>query len=360
MRILIDIGHPAHVHLFKNFAHRMMAEGHQLLFTLRDKEFEKNLVEKEGFNYISIGKKYNSLSGKILGLICFTYKLWCICRKYRPDILLSHGSIYAAWVSFFIHKPHIALEDTYNIEQVRLYRPFTNFIITGNYPHPRLSKREFRIASYHELAYLHPTYFTPSPSIYKELDLQPGTPYIIVRFVAWNASHDTGHCGMSLENKHKALKALSSYGKVFISSESPLQGELAQYRLPTKPEQIHQVIASATLLFGESGTMAEEAAMLGVPSIFIYPKPVYYTQHLESEYELLYHFDISNSEQLKAIEKAVNLLQDSHLHEKWKCRRDWMLKEKIDITALLCWIVTHYPYSKKLLLQKPNYQYHFM
>ena len=40
MRILIDIGHPAHVHIFKNFAHEMEKRGHELLFTCRDKEFE--------------------------------------------------------------------------------------------------------------------------------------------------------------------------------------------------------------------------------------------------------------------------------------------------------------------------------
>jgi predicted glycosyltransferase len=38
MNILIDIGHPAHVHLFKNFAWIMQKKGHKTLFTAREKE----------------------------------------------------------------------------------------------------------------------------------------------------------------------------------------------------------------------------------------------------------------------------------------------------------------------------------
>lgn len=56
MRILIDIGHPAHVHLFKNFAHEMQNKGHKVLFTLRDKEFEIELLKSEGLDYVSFGK----------------------------------------------------------------------------------------------------------------------------------------------------------------------------------------------------------------------------------------------------------------------------------------------------------------
>jgi len=38
----IDIGHPAHVHVTKHFAHEMEQRGHQVLFTCRQKEFENN------------------------------------------------------------------------------------------------------------------------------------------------------------------------------------------------------------------------------------------------------------------------------------------------------------------------------
>ena len=38
MRIFIDIGHPAHVHYFKNFIWKMEEKGHTIFISARDKE----------------------------------------------------------------------------------------------------------------------------------------------------------------------------------------------------------------------------------------------------------------------------------------------------------------------------------
>ena len=40
MKIIILIGHPAHVHMFKHFAHEMCKRNHNVLFVTLDKEFE--------------------------------------------------------------------------------------------------------------------------------------------------------------------------------------------------------------------------------------------------------------------------------------------------------------------------------
>ena len=36
MRILIDIGHPAHVHLFKNLVYRLKENNHEVIITVRE------------------------------------------------------------------------------------------------------------------------------------------------------------------------------------------------------------------------------------------------------------------------------------------------------------------------------------
>ena len=56
MKILIDIGHPAHVHMFHPFAVEMQKRGHVVLFTCRDKEFEVKLLTRYGLNFINFGK----------------------------------------------------------------------------------------------------------------------------------------------------------------------------------------------------------------------------------------------------------------------------------------------------------------
>lgn len=356
MRILIDIGHPAHVHLFKHFAHDMISRGNQVHFTCRSREFIKELLDKEGLSYTCFGLSYASSAGKFWGLIHFTCLLLGYCLKFKPDLLLSHGSMYAAFAAFFIRKPHISFEDTFNFEQIRLYQPFTAAILTATYDHPLKSNKAVRYPGYHELTYLHPNRFTPDPSVLHDLfnpsTLQPFNPsinrqlptsnfqpptsnYVILRFVSWHASHDIGHKGMSLKNKIAAVKAFSLYAKVFISSESPLPSELEPYRFPLPPHRMHHAIAFASLVFGESATMASEAAVLGIPAIYLDNTGRLYTREQEEKYGLVFNYTENEQDQQRAIVKGLELITTPGIKEEWQQKRARMLEEKIDVTAWL-------------------------
>ena len=150
MKILIDIGHPAHVHLFKNFAWYMKERGHDILFTTRDKEHEIYLLKTYGFKYILFGNHYKSKPGKIFGLIKFNLKMLRTALSFKPDLLLSHGSIYAAQIGGLLHIPHISLEDTGNMEQIHLYLPFTKVILTSTAFQKEFARKQIRYNGYHE------------------------------------------------------------------------------------------------------------------------------------------------------------------------------------------------------------------
>ncbi len=359
MKILIDIGHPAHVHLFKNFAHEMLFKGNDILFTYRDKEFEICLLKANGLNFVSLGKKYKSILGKFLGLFKFDFQMWRICRKYNPDLLLSHGSPYAAHAAWFVKKTHIALEDTYNMEQIRLYEPFSDVVLTGLYEHPKVSSKEIRYNGYHELAYLYPKRFAPDSSIKQLLGIEENDKYILIRFVAWNATHDIGQRGLSVQNKINIVLKLANYAKVFVSSEKELPKELEPLRLLTPPERIHDVIAYSSLVFGESSTMAEEAVILGVPAIYLNNKSTYCTIHLERDYQLMYNLTESEEDVQKALEIGVSLLCDNERKNEWMKRRKIMMQDKIDVTSFLVWFIENYPESKGVMKENPDYQYCF-
>lgn len=331
MNILIDIGHPAHVHLFRCFAHDIIDRGNKVLFTCRDKEFEIALLQAEGFDYICFGKKYKSTVGKIWGLLKFDWKELRTCWKFKPDVLLSHGSMYAAHAAWLCGKPHISFEDTYNFEQIRLYEPFTKAILTGDYEHPFISKKEIHYAGYHELAYLHPDRFSPDPAVLDELRVARGEKYVLLRFVSWNATHDAGHKGMSYENKLKAVCEFSKYAKVFISSEKELPEDLRPYKLPTAPEKVHSVMAYASMIFGESATMVSEGVILGVPGVYMDNTGRYYTNEQESRYGMCFNFSESEEDQERAIEKGIGILRDGvdlSGHER-------LMADKIDVTGWL-------------------------
>ena len=343
MRILIDIGHPAHIHLFKNFAWRMQENGHKVLFTCRDRECILQLMKVYGFIYVNFGKHYSGILGKIFGLIKNEWQMLNTAIQFKPDLFFSHGSTIAAFTSFTMHKHHIALEDTFNMEQVKPCMLFTKVVLTGDYPHPSLGKKEIKYPGYHELAYLHPNVFTPDESVLDILGMKKREKYAIVRFVAWQASHDIGHKGISYENKIKLVNTLSKHLRVFISSETELPDELKKYKINIPPEQMHNALAFAHLFIGESGTMASESAVLGTPNILIGPRAPFIGIHKElSNRFKLQHIFIDIQE---AWELINYFARSNNPKEEMKNKVDILYKNKIDVTAFLVWFVDNYPES---------------
>lgn len=346
MRILIDIGHPAHVHLFKNFAWEMQEKGHKILFTCKDRECILQLLKVYGFVYVNFGKHYKGAGAKIFGLIKNELQMFNTAIQFKPDLFLSHGSAIAAFTSFLLHKPHISFEDTFNMEQVRLYLPFTDVVLTGDYPHPSLGKKEIKYPGYHELAYLHPNVFTPDERVLEMLGVKKGEKYAIVRFIAWQATHDIGHKGISYENKIKLVNTLSQHLRVFISSETELPDELKKYKINIPPEQMHNALAFAHLFIGESGTMASESAVLGTPAIFINSKHFGCIDN-QASYGLLFTYTESEQDQIQAIEKAEEIATNIYAKQELITKRNNLLADKIDVTEFLVWFVENYPESLK-------------
>lgn len=349
MNILIDVAHPAHVHMFRCFAHDMIKKGNNVLFTTRDKEFEIKLLEAEGLPYVNLGRKR---SGKLTRLAFNLYCIFClfrIARRFQTDIFVSHGSVVAAYVARILCKPAIAFEDTFNMEQVKLYLPFTSVVLTSDYDHPLQLDKVIKYKGYHELLYMHPNRFQPidRKNVCEMLGINVEDRYVLLRFVSWYATHDIGHDGMSMENKIAAVQQINQYAKVFISSEGQLPKELQSYRLPTKPEHIGHVMAHATLIFGESATMVSEAAMLGVPGIYMDNTGRYYTRDIQEKYGLCFCYTESEDDQKAAIAKAVELLsQDSQrLADEMSACSKRLLGDKIDCTAFLIWFIENYPAS---------------
>jgi len=355
MRILIDIGHPAHVHLFKHFAWGMQKKGHEVFFTCREKEFEIDLLRQYGFQFKSFGKKYKSRSGKLVGLLEFDMKEFLSGLHFKPDIFLSHGSIYATHAAFLLHKTNISLEDTGNWEQVRLYLPFTSCVLTSDIFPIDYGKKQIRFKSHNELAYLHPNYFTPDPSFKEKIGLKPDEEYIIMRFVAWNATHDIGQKGLSDLAKIEIAKKLSQRYKILISSEYPLPYELEKYKISFKPHQIHDALYQASLFIGEGTTMAMEAAILGTPSIYINSLQYSNVKDMAS-YDLLFNFSQVNN---AVVEKILSIALEKDLKNKTQAKRQRMLGDKIDLTSFLIWFIDNYPESFQIMKTTPDYQLKF-
>lgn len=341
MNILIDIGHPGHVHLFRNFAHVFLEKGHVVLFTVREKEHEIELLRYENLSFIKIGRHHVSRPGKIFGLIWFNLRVLFISLKFKPDIFLSHGSIYTLLASLLLRKPNIALEDTGNLEQVRLYLPFTRAVLTSTSFPFRYGAKQVFYNGYHELAYLHPDYFSPDPAVLKELGVTEGEKYFIVRFVAWQASHDRNNSGLSNQEKTEIVRYLSSRGRVFVSAEANLPPELEQSRLPLPPERLHHALSYATLFLGEGATMASESAILGTAAIYISTIRLWVLDEQERDYGIVSCFGSFDG----VIDKINELLDHPGLKVETKIKSGRLIKDKCDLTAFMIRFIEEWPKS---------------
>ena len=63
MRLLIDIGHPADVHLFRNLIKRVQQEGGEVLAATRDKDTTFSLCQAYKIPQIVLSRSY---SGRLL------------------------------------------------------------------------------------------------------------------------------------------------------------------------------------------------------------------------------------------------------------------------------------------------------
>ncbi len=338
MNILIDINHPGQVHLFKHAAWQWQADGHRVLMVGREKDVTMALLKAYEFDYVAGTTRKPGLLNLGMELVRKTALLTKLARQFHPDLFISLGSPPAAWAAKLSKRPHIAFTDTeHSVEQYMLYAPFTKVIYTPSCFTKELGPKQRRYAGYHELAYLHPNRYTPSKQILATLNLREDEPFFVVRFVTWQATHDIGQKGVTSNDKAELLRLLSERGKVILTSEAKdapeLWGVENVQSTAIPPTEIHNLLYYANLYVGEGGTMATEAALLGTPSVFINPLHGGNWQELEEQYSLMYSF---RNTQLALPRIQMILNQDpKELKEEWHRRLEQLLKDKIDVTALI-------------------------
>ena len=335
MRILIDILHPAHVHFFRNFHAEMTDRGHQLRITARDKDRSVELLQAFGLPYQQISRQ-KSGAGLAVEMAGRTARLMKIMRSFRPDVTTGIMGPSIALAGAVRRVPAVVFYDTeFAVQTNRIVYPLAHSVCTPDSYQGKVPGRHSQYAGYHELAYLHPNRFQPDPAVLGDFGIRPGEPYSIVRFVSWQAVHDRKERGLSPKQKLHLIEVLERRGRVLISSESPLEGHLADLAVPGRVEQIHHLIAHARLVVGESATMSSEAAVLGVPAVFIATTGRGYTDDEERRYGLVRHFTEDQYDMaLSAIEEIL-----AEPAATWQKAFQRLLEEKIDVTA---WMIDYF------------------
>lgn len=345
MRILFVVGHPAHVHFFKNVVRCLRSRGHEVLVGAVAREVTEDLLRRYDVPHFVFGTSKPSLAGKALDILPKDAALLREAHPFRPDMFVSTGSPYAGHVAAVLGRPHLVFGDTENATIVtRLMLPFADLVCTPAAFQLDLGPKHVRYNGSKELAYLHPRYFRPDPEVLESLGLSRHEPFLLLRFSAWDSSHDFQEGGFRFGGEAEEAKFISElerYGRVLLTSERPVAPRLDAYRVSSPPERLHDLLAFARLYVGEGATMAAEAGVLGVPWIFVSTTGRGFLEEQEHRYRLG-HWVSSTAD---ALQRAEMILSQPDVHRRWKAKRDMMLSEKVDVTRFMLEFIEGWPKS---------------
>ena len=402
MNVLIQLSHPAHFHLYKIVAQNLMADGHQVVFVIKSKDILEELLQNAGLPYVNINQHAHrgSKLGILWDMLVREWRIARLCRKYKIDLLTGSTPEVAHVAKWTGRRSVNTGEDDADVISmfIKIAKPFIDGYAA---PDPcemgSVESRTTHYPGYHELAYLHPNHFEANAEVVKGygMDIRvngeevngervtvngeqnPFAPYFILRFASLNAHHDSGIKGINTEVASRLIEILKPHGRIYITSERPLEPQFEQYRIKINPLDMHHVMAFASLYIGDSQTMAAEAGVLGVPFVRFndFVGRIGYLRELEDVYQLGSGIHATPLPADSPIRKADGSTQPSGvealyevverlvehkgerlsvsgerehfdaLRSEWAKRRERMLREKIDCAKFLTWFIEQYPVS---------------
>ena len=334
MRLLVDILHPAHVHLFRAFIAEMQARGHEVLVTAREKDIAVELLQAFGIPHRTLSVQRKGAVNMVTELARRAWAVWRLSRDFKPDVLIGCMGPAIAIAGRFMPARTVVYYDN---ETARIVNAVVSRLCDA-YMTPvsfvgDMGRAHRRYEGFHGLAYLHPDRFRPDPAVLAELDLSPESPFFVVRFVAWESVHDVGETGFSDAGKRRLIERLAREGRVILSVEGAVPTEFRHYCAKVPVEQMHHLLAYCRLFVGESATMAEEACLLGSHAIFVSRSGRGVIDEIERRYGLAHYFTAGDED--RALARLDELLALADVKADATARQQKLLAEKIDLTAAM-------------------------
>lgn len=324
MKTIFEIHHPKHYHQVKN----MLPLIDQYIFVVKSRDIVEDLLTREGVPFKVIGKKRKNVLSKLLNSLTVLWELNKIIRKYKPRYVVSKASPYSAILSIFYKYQNVITPDAEIVWLTNHFvSKFAHKIITQHSFERNFGKKHLKLETFFESLYLHPNYFSVDQDLLAKHNISEGDNIIFLRFIKWDASHDIGKKGLTIEQKEKLVNQLKEFGKIYISSEGDLPDSLQKYKVDFPVNIVHHVMAVSKLYFGDSQSMATESSLLGTPSIRVSPfagdNDMSNFRNLESELGLLYNFRSFD----EALNKAIELASTDK-------KKEWQHKRKLYYSSI--------------------------
>jgi uncharacterized protein len=288
-RILFEVAHPAHVHMFRHMATELADGGAEVRWSSRDKDSTLELLERFGIDHVVASRPApdRTRAADAAELVRRARTIREVLRSWRPHVLLTRnpsgvlaGLGTRTWTVF----------DTDDGRAVGAHHllaaPFADVVTSSVLDPASHGPRHRRYPGLKSHAYLHASRYRPDPEWRARLELGPHDGRLsVLRLSRHDASHDRRTDALSDRAKQQVLDLLRAHGAVVLSVE----GEPTRLVLRDGSERLvpadafHDLLAQADVCVTDGQSVAAEAAVLGVPAFRLsgFSRRVWYLELLE-------------------------------------------------------------------------------
>lgn len=285
MKVWIDLMTPKDVKYFLPLIVRLQKHGIKTIVTARAHREVLGLCEFLSVRPIVVGGYGKSLKEKLLKYIERVAKLTELVSEENPNLALSFSSPECARVAFGLRIPHFCANDSpHTVASPKLTIPlseklFTTWIIPVKaWTQYGIDKRRvIRYRALDPIAWLMD--FKPDRRVLDELSLDESRPIVTVRALEVFAVYVHGERDPSISVARLLRSELGSRVQIVLLPRYEEQvREFREklkdpcYRVAEKPLDATSLIYYSHALICSGGTMSQEGALLGTPTVTVFPE----------------------------------------------------------------------------------------
>lgn len=276
MRIWFDADNGPHALIMKPLADHLIAEGHDVRFTARDRTSTCELLDLFGIEYTTVGGAYPAGTvGKVAGTIGRAWQLYRTMKAWRPDVSFGHSSRALPMASYLMGTPTLTMYD-YEWINSSIFNRFCDRIVlpdaVGQARAVEAGIRGDKVRFYRGLKEeLYVAGRQLSAGDVAELGLEPEKVKILLRPPATTAHYHNPESELLLATLLDILLPREDV-QIVVIPRTPDQVDLfpsdrgAQIIIPKRVYDGPGLVAACDMVISGGGTMVREAAVLDVPA----------------------------------------------------------------------------------------------
>jgi len=340
LRILVDMLTPKQVLFLGELSKRLEESGHKVVRVTRSFRETVQLLRMKKMKAKIIGAHRTTLDGKLRESLIRTARLARLMKDQKIDLVVAYPSVEASRSAFGLSIPYYCISDSPHAEAVsRLSIPLaTKLFSPAVIPvedWTRYGIPPSNIIQYNALdPYVWIRDAKPDQKMLKKYGLEPDSKIITLRIEESFAAYLMNQAGdwrtLAIRIAEELLKRKCEAKIVVLPRYREQYAAFRKLRdkvtLPKAQVYGASLLASTSVFIGGGGTMAAEAAMMGIPSISYFPAgPTRVESFLEQRGLLI---RIQDPESIA--EQAMSWLEDDAYRAECRMRAERLLREMED------------------------------